>query len=461
MQFSRRAALYIDRSMGTITLKDEQVSASVREKLAGNFKTLRNSPFASNVVKLAGGSAIGQALVMLSTPFLTRLYSPADMGVFGMFMSFIAFASVGVALRYDLAIVAARDKFEADVLLIVSVAVAVPCVVIASAVLFGMTRFDTLGYSVLPGWSALAMFVALLATGLFSALRFWYVGRNKFGEISMALVSQGAGRATIPVILGWFSLGWAGLLGGEILGRMFGVFRLLRGAWPEVRISLAVLGKESCMRVLRKYWKYPAVFLPSSMIDALATSLPLPIISSLFGVSAAGQYFLVYRLTSVPAALISAGVADVFHARITEAAKTESASVHRILKSAMLKLGLIGVAIYLPMAIVSPFIFGLVFGEAWQEAGTLMAILSLACITGVVTSPLSRALAVSRIPELKFLPDIVRLVVPASGLWGCHYFGMPFLLTMILFTALSTITEVFYMSIIWYATAAHRQISLH
>ncbi|MFA6920221.1 MAG: oligosaccharide flippase family protein [Gallionella sp.] len=433
----------------------------MKEKYIDNLKALRNSAFVTNVVKLAGGSAIGQALVMLSTPLITRLYGPADMGVFGLFMSFIAFASVGVALRYDLAIVAARDKFEADVLLITSIALAIPCVLIASVVLSGMIHFSMLGFAALPGWSALAMFVALLATGVFSSLRFWYVGRRKFGEISLALVSQGAGRAIIPVVLGWLSTGWTGLLGGEILGRMLGVVRLARGAWPDVRTTLAALDIKQGTQVLRRYWKYPAVFLPSSMIDALATSLPLPIISSLFGVSAAGQYFLVYRLASVPAALISAGVADVFHAKIAEAARSDKSSVHRIMKAAMQKLTVVSLGIYLPTALVSPFLFALVFGESWQQAGILMAIQSLACMTGLVVSPLSRALAISKNPELKLLPDIVRLIMPVSSFWVCYCFGMTFLLTMVVFSVLTAISEIFYMFIIWYATAEHRHLPLH
>ncbi len=422
------------------------------------FKLLRASPFVANVVRLAGGSAVGQALVMLSTPLVTRLYSPAEMGIFGMFMTFISFASVGVALRYDFAIAAARDKFEADLLLISSIALAMPCVAIASLGLFGMISFDFLGYSVLPGWSALAMFVALFATGVFSALRFWYVGRQQFGAISLALISQGAGRATMPVLFGWFSAGWAGLLGGEILGRLLGVFRLAKGAWPDARKSYSVSSKLDFKSVLKRYWKYPAVFLPSSLIDALATSLPLPVISSLFGVGAAGQYFLVYRLASVPAALISAGLADVFHARITDASRTDKNTVHRIMKSAMIKLTGISLGIYVPTAIISPLVFSWVFGAAWQQAGTLMAIQSLACMTGLVVSPLSRALVISKNPEIKFLPDLVRLVIPILALWVSHYLGLSFIYAMIIFAATTAISEVFYLYIVWYATSETRQM---
>jgi O-antigen/teichoic acid export membrane protein len=430
-------------------------------KLIASLKSMRTNLFVANVVKLGGGSALGQLPVVLSMPLLTRLYSPSDMGNFGIFMAFIAFAGVGVALRYDLAIVAASDNLEADLLLISSVVVAVPYCFMASVILFVMMQFDIFGYSALPTWSIFAMFITLLVTGLFSALRFWFVSRGKFSAIGAALLKQGIGRGAIPILFGWLSLGWAGLLSGEILGRMLGIYKLSRFAWVEVRKNLNLLNTSKIMLVLRKYWKYPAVFLPSSLVDALASTLPLPVIYSLFDAAAAGQYFLAYRLTSLPTGLISAGAADVFHARIVEAVKIERASVRHILKIAIFKLGLIGIAIYLPMAVISPFVFNYVFGDSWQVAGLLMSILSIACITGVVTGSLSRALTVSKFPELKFLSDTIRLFFPVSGIWVCHFFGMNFILTMGIFVILSMISEVIYMYVIWVATSECRLIKAY
>lgn len=424
-----------------------------------NLLIWRNSPNIANVIKLAGGSAIGQALVLLSTPLITRIYSPAEMGVFGLFMAFISFTSVGVALRYDLAIVAARDKFEADVLLITSIAIATPFVVLASAVLYGMIRFSVLGYVALPVWSVPVMFLTLMATGIFTSLRFWFVGRQKFGEIGLSLISQGAGRATIPILLGLISSSWTGLLAGEVLGRMLGIARLARGAWAEVQKTIAVISIKHSKQVLRNYWKYPAIFLPSSLIDALATSLPLMLISSLFGVSAAGEYFLVYRLASAPAALISAGVADVFHAKLIDTARTNKLLVHPLMKDAIQKLVITSFAIYLPIALVSPFLFVYVFGQSWAQAGSLMAIQSLAGITGLVVSPLSRVLTISKFPELKIYPDIVRLIIPNASLWVCCSFEMTFIPAMMIFSTLTALSEIFYMAIIWYAITDHRQIS--
>ena len=423
------------------------------------FSIFRNRPSFESVIKLAGGSAIGQALVLLSTPLITRIYGPTEMGVFGLFMVYVSFASVGVALRYDLAIVVARDKFEASVLLITSIAIAAPFVVLASAVLYGMIHFRVLGYAALPVWSVAVMLLTLLATGIFTSLRFWFVGRQRFGEIGLSLISQGAGRATIPILLGLMSSSWIGLLAGEVLGRMLGIARLAHGAWAEVQKTRTVLSAKDSRQVLRHYWKYPAIFLPSSIIDALATSLPLPIISSLFGVSAAGEYFLVYRLASAPAALISAGVADVLHAKLIEAARKNRSLVHLLIKDVIRKLVVTSFAIYLPIAIASPFLFVYVFGHSWEQAGTLMAIQSMASITGLVVSPLSRALTISKSPAVKFVPDIVRLIIPNASLWICYYFGMKFIPAMIIFSSLTALSEILYMTIIWYAVTDHRQIS--
>lgn len=420
---------------------------------------LRKNESIANVLKLAGGSAMGQVLVIASTPFITRIYAPSQMGLFGVFVAFLTFASVGATLRYDVAIVSSRDRRDADVLLMACTAIALPYVLLATVFFVAMIHFDLLGYATLPGWSVVAMAITIFITGLFSALRFWYVGRKRFNEISLAQIYQGAGRASLPLIWGFLSRGWGGLVCGEIAGRMFGGTKLIRGAWPEVRDTWSSLHGSEATLILRRYWKYPAVFLPSSALDAMATSLPLPVISSLFGIAAAGQYFLVFRLATAPSALVSAGVADVLHARLTDAARTDRSSVHRIMMSAMRKLFMIGLLIYVPAAIISPFLFSVVFGASWKLAGILMVFQSLASVSGLIVTPLSRALNVSKHPELKFIPDICRSALPVSGLVVAHHIGLSFVPSMVTFWALSVLSELLYLWIIWLSTTVERQIS--
>ena len=129
------------------------------------------------------------------------------------------------------------------------------------------------------------------------------------------------------------------------------------------------------------------------------------------------------------------------------------------MKDAIRKLVVTSFAIYLPIALASPFLFVFVFGQSWEQAGTLMAIQSLAGITGLVVSPLSRALTISKFPEVKFVPDIVRLIIPNVSLWICYSFGMTFIPAMIIFSSLTALSEILYMTIIFYAVTERRQIS--
>lgn len=50
---------------------------------------LPRSSFARNVAVLAGGTAVGQAIVVLASPILTRLYTPEDFGVLAVYTSFL------------------------------------------------------------------------------------------------------------------------------------------------------------------------------------------------------------------------------------------------------------------------------------------------------------------------------------------------------------------------------------
>ena len=74
---------------------------------------LARSSFARNVLLLMGGSAAGQFLVVLASPLVTRLYTPDELGVFGVYLSIFEIALVFVSFRYDWAIPVPKEDTEA------------------------------------------------------------------------------------------------------------------------------------------------------------------------------------------------------------------------------------------------------------------------------------------------------------------------------------------------------------
>jgi O-antigen/teichoic acid export membrane protein len=249
--------------------------------------------------------------------------------------------------------------------------------------------------------------------------------------------------------LGLAPLGWIGLLLGEITGRALGIARMMRAAWPAIRSSLRFTPPDYFNSILRQNWKSPAVLLPSSLMDALAAMIPIPIISYLFGSEAAGQFFLVQRLSSLPAGLIATSVADVFHPTIANAHWNEPGQVRAILLRVTRKLALASIGIYVPIALISPFVFGFLFGNEWHTAGICMAILSPLSMVSFVVSPVSRLLLVVDKIELKFVFDTINLLVPNIGLFVMNYYGSGFFSCLGVYATFSIGAYIIYYSIIW------------
>ncbi|MBK7683641.1 MAG: hypothetical protein IPJ26_14755 [Bacteroidetes bacterium] len=60
------------------------------------------SEFLKNVLVLLTGTGLGQFITLLASPILSRIYSPAEYGVFTLFVSTASMMAAISAARYDL-----------------------------------------------------------------------------------------------------------------------------------------------------------------------------------------------------------------------------------------------------------------------------------------------------------------------------------------------------------------------
>lgn len=382
--------------------------------------------FARHVASLGSGTALGQLIVVAVTPLLTRLYTPADMGLFGLFASFLAIASVAATLRLDFAIATTSQPEVALRLLALCLLVAPFTSLALGALLYAMIRLDVFAYGLLPLWTVPLGVVALAATGAFIALRCWHVGRRGFAVVGRALVVQGAARAGSSVLLGLAATGWAGLAAGEVAGRLLGIGRLWRDAGVELKRSLRE-GRLAGLRAeLRRARHFPMVVLPSSLVDALAAALPLPVIAWLFGPAEAGQFALVWRVAALPGGLVAASVGDVFHAHAAAARDAGPQRVRGLLLDTMRMLGLVAAAIFVPACLLAPWAFGWIFGSPWRTAGEMMLWLFPLWLLSMVVSPVSRLPLVLGRPQLKIVFDACFLVLPLAALLAGAQRGLMF-----------------------------------
>src|SRR5260370_27219818 len=88
---------------------------------------------------------------------------------------------------------------------------------------------------------------------------------------------------------------------------------MMSHAWPVVRKYAFNL--RDATKTLGNNLQFPLYSMPSSFINELGTSLPLPLLVTLYGADVGGYYSLVWRVLAAPTALIGANVADAVHSR--------------------------------------------------------------------------------------------------------------------------------------------------
>lgn len=363
----------------------------------------------ANVAVLAGGTAVGQLLTVAVSPLLTRLYTPEDLGRLGLYMAFVAVASVATSLRYELAIVSASTAREAAHLAVLSLLLLLPVSGLLALILYAFIQGGYVGFGALPVISCGLVILSLVATGAATILRYWFVRGESFPVVSGMLVRQSVVRSITQVGLGLVGMGWFGLLIGDVLGRMYGVSRLARLSWHRIRSSICPIDPEAFARVFRMHWKYPVFNLPSSVIDTLAVGLSIPLITQLHGMQAAGYFSLVYSVQAVPISFVGASVADVFHARMARYAAENRARSEAFFLRTSAGLCLLGLAPAVLLVGFGPRLFGLVFGEQWTTAGTLAAQMAPWGLATLIVNPVSRVIVIFEAQELKFVYDLVAL----------------------------------------------------
>lgn len=90
-------------------------------------RTVRDRALARSVAVLAGGTALGQGLAVLASPFLTRLCTPSGFGVLSAYTAIFSILVVVASLRYELAIPLPEDDETAANLLVLSGLICCSC----------------------------------------------------------------------------------------------------------------------------------------------------------------------------------------------------------------------------------------------------------------------------------------------------------------------------------------------
>ena len=186
------------------------------------------SKFSLNIMTLMLGTTVAQAIPIIISPILTRIYSPEEFGLLILFMSIVSILSVIVSLRYERAIIQPLDDEDAISLVVISMLVTIGVSAILTILIniFYTQIQELIGNNeigILKYWVPFAV----LITGFYNSLYEWQVRKKQFALSAKIVMSKGAVTAGGQVGLGAMMFP-GGLIFGYLMGIVIAFFLLLK-----------------------------------------------------------------------------------------------------------------------------------------------------------------------------------------------------------------------------------------
>lgn len=377
----------------------------------------KESSFAGDVLKMVSGTTIAQGIGVLATPLLTRMYGPEAFGTLALFTSITGIIGVVACLRYELAIMLPESDEEAANLLAVSLLSVVGVTLLTiPAVTWGRGLIVRLLNAPDLGPYLWAVPVAVFFGGVFQALNYWSSRKKRFARVSAAKVVNSGLAHGIKIAAGVSGrLGGGVLISGSIVGSSASAIwlagRLVRQDSDLLRahVRSSFMWDEAV-----RYSRFASVDVWSSLLNTVSAQLPTLMLSLYFSPAVVGQYSLSHRVLSLPMALVGASLGQVFYQRAS-VAKVAGTLAQVVEDTSARLVTLVGLPFIL-LAIVSPDIFGAVFGSSWHEAGVYGRIISPWLLFVFLGSPISTLYCVMERQQVGLLFSAVLLVTRAGSL---------------------------------------------
>ncbi|PMC15699.1 polysaccharide biosynthesis protein [Oligella urethralis] len=347
-------------------------------------RLLPKNAFARGVSVLVGGTVSAQALMILASPILTRLYSPEDFGLLAVYAGILGLFTVIASLRYELAIPLPEKDSEAANIAVLSLLIVIFFSIISAILIlfWGADIAWLFGQPIMARYLWLLP-VGVLAIGAYQVFNYWSVRTKSFGNIAKTRVRQSV--AILVIQLSAFKLGALGLIVGQTTGQSVGVISLARPALKTKHFKGWRWG--GLKRVAIRYKDFPIFSTWEGFLNATSWQAAPLLFAMLFSPTVAGFYALANRVLALPASLIGEAVGNVFFADAADAYREDKLAP--LFESVYSKLVYIIMPVMLVLIIDAPRLFVFVFGERWEEAGKLAQWMSPWLAVVFIASPLS------------------------------------------------------------------------
>lgn len=329
-----------------------------------------------DIAHMASGTALAQAAPLLATPVLARLFAPTQFAELGVFSAMLLGFSLVISGRYEMAVPLPESERDAEDVLVLSLlisalgslALVIACGVAAWA--FGDVLKDR--------WAITSVALFGLPVGVFFAAvsqscGYWFTRTGQFKLVGRSRAAQGLVTAAAGITFGVLKVP-SGLVLSLVIGSSVAAVWLALSLLAR-RPGLLDASATGLRRAAALHKHFPLVNGPHVALDMVRETGTLLAFGALFGPVATGYLSQSLRVLRAPMTLIGQAVAQVFFPNASRA-HSQGRSIEALTRKTALGVFAVSLPIYLLVIAAGPWLFTLVLGPEWTQAGVYARILA-------------------------------------------------------------------------------------
>ncbi|MBE5664462.1 oligosaccharide flippase family protein [Staphylococcus sp. SS60] len=388
-------------------------------------------------------SGIAQIILIVTTPIITRLYSPAEFGEFTIFSNIAMILIPIINARYDLLIVNAKNDRIANILSQISFLISLVIILIlipvfiVSALLFPNFILDFI-----------FIIIMLFLVSLTNIFTNYLNKERKYKVLSLINVFRAASMSLLQIIFGFLAFGSLGLIVGFSLSYIAGLTLGYRTFKKHFNI---VKDKEEAKAIFIENKNQLVYSTPSILLNSLSFSVVVFFIGILYTNTEVGIYGMAIRVLGIPVTIISLGLSKIFMQQANDY-YIEHGNFRNLLLKFSSVLIIVSIILYVPLYLFSEALVNILLGHSWVDAIIVIKIVIPLFVVRLIVSTVSLSVIVLQKQQLELILQALFLV----GTTITFIISKIFSLTFLNFVSINTIVlvisyAIFFIALFYFA----------
>lgn len=351
---------------------------------------------------LLGGNFLAQAINAIFLPISTRYYSPEIFNDLAIFIAVLLIVSTIAGLRFDVAILKAKDNLQAMAFFYLSVFFSI---LIAIVLLLSFLIVEFLGFNI-PIKYPFLLSISIVAVVIYNSSLNLANIQKKFGSMTRSRISQALSSNIVLVSWGMLITTPFGLFLGYCMMYSVGILNLFPKLEPMSVITL--------VREFRNNLEYPKYSVLESLSDVGGYQLPIAMIG-LTQTALGGLLFMAIKIANIPIAIVARVLSNFY------VVKLRDNSTSFLFKKALLQVSIVGVVLLLLLTFTFIKYESLILGDSWVGISSILIIILPWMIVQFITTvfnPIFYIFSLEKvISYIQILCGILRVLVVAITLY--------------------------------------------